>query len=244
MPKLGTADSQKMQQHFDAVRDLERQVSAIPPPQVGGCMQLPDPGADPPVGGDQPNTNGMNGYSTNLGYSDEDTRAKVFCDLICMAFTCDLTRVASLMFTMAQSHMNTFSLIGQPYDVHELGHSSPQRTAAMSQAIAWHMKHFGYLVAKLRDTPDGAGTLLDSCAITFLHEGGHGLDPSSGKVWSSHSTENMCCLIAGRAGGLKPGKHVVAAGMHPANVLISAMNAVGVPGGLGEVSGAIPALSM
>jgi hypothetical protein len=52
----------------------------------------------------------------------------------------------------------------------------------------------------------------------------------------------MACLIAGRAGGLKPGQHLVAAGKHPANVLITAMNAVGVPGNLGEVSGALPQL--
>src|SRR5207302_388729 len=127
---------------------------------------------------------------TSLGYSDEDARARVFCDLVHMAFTCDLSRVASLMFTMAQSHMNTFSLINEPYDLHELGHSSPNRTAAMSAGIAWHMKHFGYLVAKLRDTPEGMGSLLDNTAAVFLHEGGHGLDPSSGKQWSSHSTEN------------------------------------------------------
>ena len=77
----------------------------------------------------------------------------------------------------------------------------------------------------------------------FLHEGGHGLDPSSGKQNSSHSSERMACLIAGRAGGLKPGRHVVATNKHPAQVLICAMNAVGVnTPALGEVSGAMPEL--
>ena len=52
----------------------------------------------------------------------------------------------------------------------------------------------------------------------------------------------MACLIAGRAGGLKPGQHVAATGKHPANVVISAMTAVGLPGQLGEVSGIVPAL--
>jgi hypothetical protein len=98
------------------------------------------------------------------------------------------------------------------------------------------------LLGKLRDTPEGGGKLLDSCAIVFLHEGGHGLDTATGKANSTHSTENMACLIAGRAGGLKPGQHVAAPGKHPANVLITAMNAVGVPGNLGEVAGGIPAL--
>src|SRR5258706_7402872 len=99
------------------------------------------------------------------------------------------------------------------------------RWSRLSKAIAWHMKHFGYLVGKLRDTPEGTGTVLDNTVLTFLHEGGHGLDTSSGKTLSTHSTENMACLIAGRAGGLKPGQHVVATGKHPANVLVSAMRA-------------------
>ncbi len=58
-------------------------------------------------------------------------------------------------------------------------------------------------------------------------------------------TEKMAMLVAGRAGGaLKPGRHVVATGNHPAQVLISAMNAVGVPTEkLGEITGGIPAVA-
>jgi hypothetical protein len=142
---------------------------------------------------------------------------------------------------MFQSHMNMYPLTGQPLDLHEIGHSLG--TLAVSKAIAWHMKHFGYLVSKFRSTPEAGGSMLDNMAIVFLHEGGHGRDPSSGKSSSSHSTENMACLIAGRSGGLKPGQHLVAKGMHPANVLITAMKAAGYPGGsLGEVTGDIPAL--
>jgi hypothetical protein len=105
------------------------------------------------------------------------------------------------------------------------------------------MKHFAYLIGKLRDTPEGGGSLLDNVALVFLHEGGHGLDTATGERNSTHSTENMAALIAGRAGGLRGGLHVAATGKHPANVLITAMNAVGVGGTtLGEVSGPIAGL--
>jgi hypothetical protein len=58
-----------------------------------------------------------------------------------------------------------------------------------------------------------------------------------------HSGENMVTLIAGRAGGLKPGKHLKATGKHPVQVLISAMNAAGVATDtLGEISGQLPEL--
>jgi hypothetical protein len=144
---------------------------------------------------------------------------------------------------MAQSHMNMNPLIGIPYDLHEIGHSS-HGTMGVSKGIAWHMKHFAYLVAKFRDTPEDVGSMLDNMAIVFLHEGGHGLDTSSGNVNSSHSTERMACLVAGRAGGLVPGRHVRLANKQPAQVLATAMNAVGVPTtGLGEVNGLIPELT-
>lgn len=245
-PRLGTADQQRLQRHFDEVRDLERQISSVAPPMTSTCGKPADPGADPPVGGAQGvDAAGNNTYAANLGYGGEDQRAKIFCDLIHMAVTCDLSRVATLMFTMFQSHLNMYPLTGQRCDLHEIGHNgdpASKGTLAVSKAIAWHMKHFAYLLGKLRDTPEGPGKVLDNCAVVFLHEGGHGLDTATSKTNSTHSTENMACLIAGRAGGLKPGQHVAATGKHPANVLITAMNAVGVPGNLGEVVGGIPAL--
>jgi Protein of unknown function (DUF1552) len=245
--QLGRADQQRLQRHADEIRDLERQISTLPPSMTATCQKMPDPGADPSVGGAQGvDAAGENTYGTNLGYSGEEQRARIFCDLVHMAVTCDLTRVVSFMFTMFQSHMNMFPLTGQKADLHEVGHNgdpNSKGTLAVSKAIAWHMKHFAYLVGKLRDTPEGPGSLIDNTALVFLHEGGHGLDTATGKINSTHSTENMACLIAGRAGGLKPGQHVAATGKHPANVLITAMNAAGVPGNaLGDVTGSIPAL--
>jgi hypothetical protein len=243
LPKLGAADRVRMERHYDEIRDLENRISALPPAATGICQQPANPGADPPIGGAQgTDPSGQPTYSQNLGYSEEEQRARVFCDLVQMALACDLTRVVSLQFTMFQSHMNMYPLTGQPFDLHELGHSGAG-TLGVSRAIAWHIKHFAYLVAKLRDTPEAGGSMLNNTALVFLHEGGHGRDSSSGTQFSSHSTENMACLIAGRVGGLNPGRHVVANGMHPANVLLTAMRAVGYPGNsLGEVSGDLPAL--
>lgn len=246
-PRIGSADRHRLARHFDEVRELERQISALPPAALGVCGPPAAPGEDPPVGGAQGvDENRKNTYVTNLGYSNEEERARIFCDLIHMAFACDLTRVGTLMITMFQSHLNMYPLTGHRCDCHEVGHNGDPRnkgTRAVSQVVAWHVKHFAYLVGRLRDTPEGAGRLIDNCALLLLHEGGHGLDAATGKQNSTHSTENMACLIAGRAGGLRPGRHVPAPGKHPANVVISAMKAVGVPGErLGEVSGAIPEL--
>ncbi len=240
MPRLGAVDKIRMQRHLDEIRDLETRLAAIPPDAGGQCQMFPDFGDDPAIGGNN-NSNGGDGFDVNAGYSDEDTRARRFSDLIHMAFTCDLTRSVALLYTMAQSHMNVHSFTSIPYDQHEVGHSVGT-TDGVSQVLAWQLDQFAYLVAKLRDTPEGAGNVLDNTAMVLLYEGGHGLDPATGDENRTHSTENMIVTVAGRAGGMVAGEHIDGNGMHPVHVLNTAMRAVGVDEDLGEVVGTIPGL--
>jgi len=241
-PQLSMADRLRIQDHLDEVRDLERRVNAIVPEVTELCVLPDDPGADPAIGRNNPSTGGDN-FDLQAGYSNEDVRAQLFADIIHMAMACDLTRVASLQYTMAQSHMNMYPLIDIPYDLHEIGHSSPLRTQGVSQAIRWHIKHWSYLVNKFQQTQELGGNMLDNAVIVYLNEGGHGFDPEGNDENSAHSTERMAMLVAGRAGGLRPGKHIVTQQAHPAQVLVSAMQAVGLQTDqLGEVSGTIPEL--
>lgn len=246
IPQLGRADQQRLQRHFDEIRDLELRVAATPPPQTSTCLKPADPGPDPALGGNQGvDGSGNTSYDQNLGYSDEEDRARTFIGLIHMAMVCDLTRVASLQLTMFQSHMNMYGLTSQGCDLHEVGHFGAGRdtTTQMAKGQAWHVKHFASLVSKFASTPEPDGTMMDTTAMVFLLEGGHGFDPGSGKTWSSHSTENMACLVAGKVGGLRAGQHLQAPGLHPAQVLLTAMRAAGYTGNaLGEVSGEIPGL--
>jgi hypothetical protein len=78
-----------------------------------------------------------------------------------------------------------------------------------------------------------------------MPEAGHGTQLNDAKSeYATHSVENMCLLIAGRAGGMKPGRHIPARGAHPAKTLLAAMNAVGVATDrFGEVRGALPDLT-
>lgn len=240
IPRLGKADQIRLERHLDEIRDLETLLDANGPATGFGCELLPDPGDDPPIGGDNTDAYGP-GFDVNNGWSDEDRRAQLLSDLVHMAFTCDMTRSVSMLYTMAQSHMNSVSYTGLAYDQHEIGHAH-QGTGYVSDVVAWHYDKFAYLVSRLRDTPEGAGSVLDNCAMVYINEGGHGYDPGAQSDDSSHSTENMVCLTAGRAGGLVAGEHIPADGYHPGNVLISAMAAVGVQSDLGEVSGTVPGL--
>ena len=105
------------------------------------------------------------------------------------------------------------------------------------------MKHFAYLIGKLRDTPEGGGSLLDNFALVFLHEGGHGLDTATGKKNSTHSTENMAVPDRGTRGRPqgRPSRrgHRETPGQRPHHGDERGRR----PGGnLGEVTGNIPAL--
>lgn len=241
-PQLSTFDRQRMEQHLTEIRQLEERVNAIPPIQEGICRSPDDPGMDPAIGGNQSSTGGSD-FDTSAGYSDEDLRADVFGELIHMAMACDVSRVASLQYTMAQSHMNMFPLTGVPYDLHEIGHSTGS-TEEVSKGIRWHIDRWAGMVERFADSPEGPGSMLDNSVIVYLSEGGHGYDPLDDAGNSTHSTERMAMLVAGgSAGGLNSGIHVRADGAHPAQVLTTCMNAVGVDeDGLGEVEGTIDEL--
>ena len=63
----------------------------------------------------------------------------------------------------------------------------------------------------LDERPEGEGTtLLDHTAMVMTHEGGYGWDAADGVGERSHSTERMACLVAGRAGGVVSGQHILA----------------------------------
>jgi hypothetical protein len=249
--KVSAADRQRLQRHFDELRALEQRVSALPPATGGACMLPPAYPTDPAVGGNNAGA-GSDSIATNTGYSDEDTRAKLMADLIYMAFVCDLTRVATLQITCFQSHMNVFRVsesLGLPIraDQHEAGHNGDANNRGqlpVSTLLKWHVSIYAQLLAKLKGVDEGDGSVLDHSVVLFVPEGGHGVQLNDAiSLWQTHSVEDMVMLVAGRAGGLKPGKHVKATGTHPARCLISAMKAAGVQEEkLGEVSGTIPEL--
>ncbi len=246
LPKLGAVDRQRVQRHFDELRALETRLDQVAPPAEGECALLPHPGEDPPIG--KPLNNDDN-FANGGAYSNEELRATVLTDLVAMAFTCDLTRVATIMYTMAQCFMNAHPLIGAASDLHQLGHfgagGGQAGFNAASDALAWHVKHFGRLVQKLRDTPDLDGApVLDNTALVLAFEGGWGFDPETGSKSSVHSSENMSALIAGHAGGLNTGggQHVPNPGGHPTQVINTALRAVGIDHEMGEVTGVVDAL--
>jgi hypothetical protein len=135
--------------------------------------------------------------------------------------------------------------LGMPIhaDLHEVGHNGDANTRGqlpVSTMLGWHVGHYAYLMDKLKQTPEGAGTVLDNSVMIFMPEAGHGIQLNDATSnFATHSVDRMILLVGGRAGGLAPGRHIIAPdGTHPGNVLISAMQAAGATSDqFGEVTG-------
>jgi len=240
MARLGSADRQRLQRHLHEVELLEGQLRSGAGDISGACMGPMDPGADPALGGQVAGVDQIDG---SLGWSDEDTRAQRQIELIRMAFSCDVTRFASLQLTNWKSWMGASNIgAGWDIDIHEIGHTGAMPKEAMGDVVGWHVGQFAKLVRALKETPEWDGSsLLDHTALVLCFEGGHGEDPLDGG-YSTHSTQNMSVLVAGNVGGLVAGQHIDGQERHPAEVTLTAMRAAGYGGDFGDFSNEVEAL--
>ncbi len=227
MARVGASDRARLERHFDEVRELELRIADLAPPTAGCSPEKPTE----PDGG------------TESAWSEEDVRARLFADLIHMAFSCDVARAASLQLTFASCYLTAehMTLSGTSAEVHQCSHGNSLGAGSDETAdiYAWHLGHFGYLVDKLRNTDDGTSRLLDNTSLVFVTEGGFsGPDQSPNSV--SHSTANMIAILAGRTGTLPRGENTnFDNAAHPARALITALSGAGIDTSLGEISGVL-----
>ena len=172
-------------------------------PGVAGCAAPPAPGVftDTPAG--EPLEPVMTAMS----------------DLIALALACDQTRVFSVMFS-GSTASTVFWQANVTRGHHQLSHDEAGDQPQIQATTVFTMKMFNVLLAKLKATPEGAGNLLDSCAILASS------DCAEGK---SHSNKDYPVLVAGHAGGkLKfPGIHFRGPQQNPNQVLLSMLRGVG-----------------
>jgi hypothetical protein len=233
--RLGAADQQTLDAHLEKVRDLEKRLEKVTGVVSSSCQDPALGGGDPPdVSNDLP---------------DQDARADLFIQLVEMAFACDMTRVITLsgssVMTGAGMRHPAWNHIGGLHN--EVQHGNDQDD--LDAANRWFVDVYSRIVARLKATPEGEGNVLDNTAALFVMEGGKGLadDPQrsgDGGSDANHSVDNAVAFLAGRAGGLAAGQHVNLKGqdLHPAKVITTAYQALGIEPTLGEISGAIEQL--
>jgi hypothetical protein len=146
---------------------------------------------------------------------------KLMFDLQAIAFQSDLTRVSTMMLGREGS-VRTYPEIGVPDPHHPLTHhrGHPDFIEKVTKINCYHVELFAYFVEKLKSTADGDGSLLDHSAILY---GGALSDGNQ------HSNSNLPLLVAGHAGGLRGGQHVIAEAKTPAaNLFVRMLNSAGV----------------
>ena len=199
---LGPADRAQVSQYLETVREVERRIAKA----EEETKDNPLPDLDRPVG-------------VPAAYAEH---ARLMFDLQVLALQGDVTRV--ITFQLARETSNrTYPEIGVSDGHHPLTHhgNDPEKIAKVAKINQFHVSLFAEFLAKLRDTPEAGGSLLDHSL--YLYGSGMG-NPNV------HDHTNLPILVAGGAAGrMKGGRHIKFAKPTPlANLHLTLLDKVGV----------------
>jgi hypothetical protein len=210
---LPAGDRSRLDRYLTDVREVERRIT-LAAQQVPAGLKLP---------------------AAPTGVPDDfETHIKLMFDLQVLAWQADITRVSTLMFAKEVSNaVYPASGIRDPF--HNLSHHSnvPDNIAKLAQLQQYHVRTLGVLLQKLRDTPDGDGTLLDHSIVMY----GSGMSNSN-----QHDHRPLPIVLAGGAcGKLQGGRHIKADGDAPlSNLLLAILHKLDVPAkSFGDSTGAV-----
>jgi hypothetical protein len=201
---LGPGDRLRVAEYLESVREIERRVRTAEEQNEASTQPVPDR----PVG-----------IPARF-----DDHVKLLFDLQWLAYQSDLTRVFVLMYGR-ELNSRPFPEIGINEPHHGMSHhgDNPANILKYSKVNLYHMEQFAYFLDKLRNTPDGDGTLLDNTMLLY------GAGFSNPNV---HRHINLPLVLAGGgAGTLKGGRHLsykVSDDVPMTNLLISMLDKSGV----------------
>jgi hypothetical protein len=206
--QLGRDDQFKLDEYLDSIRAVERQIefAARPDPRDWKPAAPPHPG-DPPAPG------------IPRQHADH---VRLMLDLMVLAFWSDSTRVLSFMFANDVSNKSFSFVEGVRGSHHDMSHhqNKKDKLEQYRRINRWHVAQLAYLLGKLRGIREGEKTLLDSSMVLF------GSSLSDG---NRHDPNNLPILLAGRAGGLRTGRHIASPKNTPlCNLYVSMLEHLGI----------------
>jgi hypothetical protein len=164
-----------------------------------------------------------------------EEHARLMYDLQTLAFQCDLTRVTTFMMGRELSP-RTYPEIGIFEAHHPLSHhqGDPVKIENITKLNAYHMTFFASYLEKLRNTPDGDGSLLDNSIFLY------GAGMSEG---NTHDHTNLPLMLVGGKDLVPGGRHLMFKGDPAADLLLAVADKMGVPvEKLGNSRGKLPLL--
>jgi len=213
MSVLSSADKQRLQQHFDSIRDTEKTMTSMAA-TAAGCT----------IG--SVNVTKLNtlksGFAFKMDGMIEDV-AKLHMELVALAFACNYNRVATMQWGDGTDHtiynVPSNKTLGN-WNFHYISHRTQSDGASGSNATA-EAAHHEIDTLRMQTLAYGIDQfkqrgLLDKSFIMWTNHVADG---------PSHSMKNVPIIIAGNGGGyLKQGQYIMASGNNTAvlNTLITA----------------------
>jgi hypothetical protein len=200
---LAGSDKRKMEEYLSSVRDIEMRIQSVEKSGKMAPVNYAAPSPSVPA--------------------DFGEHARLMTDLLVLAFQTDLTRIATVLFSIEQSPRAYGAEIGLPEGHHGLTHHSgdKEKIEKVTQINCYHIKSLVYALEKMKAVKEGDGTLLDHSMIVY----GSGISDGN-----RHDHGNLPTILAGRANGtLKPGRHIRYSSDTPmANLFMSMLDRMGV----------------
>jgi hypothetical protein len=215
--KIGRADNRKVDDYLASLRDVERRIQKA---EEQSAKELPD-------------------VAQPAGIPDGfEPHVRLLYDLQLLAYQSDLTRVITFMYGREQTG-RPYPHIGVPEAHHPVTHhkGDPVQMEKCTKIQRHHIALFAEYLEKLRNTPDGDGSLLDHVILLY----GAGISNSD-----RHTHGPLPTLLAGGgAGALKGGRHLVYPEHTPlTNLQLTLLNKLGIQAEkLGDSTGQFSELS-
>jgi hypothetical protein len=211
--RLGRGDTRKIEEYFEAVRDIERRMALAEAQNL--TLELPvmeRPSAVP---------------------DDYVQYSKLMIDMQVLAWQTDMTRVSSFMLGRDGSN-RAYREIGISDGHHSISHhqGDGERLDKLIKIDELHISMFAYLLKRLQETADGDGTLLDHSLIAF------GSSISESNI---HTHDDLPIVLAGTANGqIRGNRHLAYPKETPLNNLfLNMFDLAGLPhvDGFGDSTG-------
>jgi hypothetical protein len=201
--RLGPNDRNRVAEYLDTVRELERRIQLSEKQTSNSNLDVP---------------------ASPSGIPDDFVEhTKLMFDLMALAFQAGITRISTFMMAREVSY-RTFPMLGISEAFHPASHhqNNAARLEQLTKIQTFHVNLWGYLLARLKATPDGDGNLLDHSLILY------GGAMSNSNV---HNHSPLPTLVAGGAAGkMKGGRHIKYPEDTPmANLLMTILDKAGIP---------------
>jgi Protein of unknown function (DUF1552) len=182
--RVGNEEMQKIDNHAEALRSIERRLDSL------------GPACTPPNALPMAAATGRG--ALNAAFPTEITSMM---EIVTQALACDLTRVASVQLSRGFSNV-THTWLGQTVGHHTMSHdNSRDWNPLMEQVDKWYATQFYNLLKGMDAIPEGNGTLLDNTLVVWGRELGT----------TSHRMDPWPVVLAGSAQGqLKTGRFLQA----------------------------------